>query len=77
MKNAEVGVIFQNVEQEYNGKTYWRATPWGFRSIESIAMDDYFIPDDKPLPVTYGTGFTPTSSGNDDSFSAAEDDIPF
>lgn len=74
VKGAEVGVIYQNTEREYEGKTSWRALPWGFRSIESIATGDYFIPDDKPLPDTYGTAF---NNGNNDSFSAAEDDIPF
>lgn len=75
VKGAEVGIVFQNTESKYNGKTSWRALPWGFRSIESIATGDYFIPEDKPLPTTYGTAFEPTSSA--DSFSAAEDDIPF
>ena len=74
VKSAEVGVVYQNVEHEYNGKTYWRTEPWGFRSIESIATDDYYVPDDKPL--TAGTGFS-TVSGSADTFSAAEDDIPF
>lgn len=72
VKGAEVGVIYQLTEREYNGKTSWRALPWGFRSIESIAKGDYFVPDDKPLPQTYGTAFS-----NVDSFSAAEDSIPF
>ena len=75
VKGAEVGIIFQDVENEFNGKTSWRAQPWGFRSIESVASGDYFIPDDKPLPVTYNSGFQPTTSA--DSFNAAEDDIPF
>lgn len=74
VKGAEVGVIYQSVEHEYNGKTSWRAEPWGFRSIESIATGDFFVPDDKPLPDTYGTAF---NNGSNDSFSAAEDDIPF
>lgn len=79
VKSAEVGVIFQNVESEYNGKTRWEATPWGFRSIATVAGGDYFVPDDKPLKEisTYGTGFVPTSAGSADSFSAADDDIPF
>lgn len=91
LKGAEVGIVFQNVESEYNGESRWRAEPWGFRSIVSIANGDYFIPDDKSLPTTYGTGFTaadastvtdmfgvsPTYSGSADSFNAAEDDIPF
>lgn len=75
VKGAEVGVVFQNVESEYNGESRWRAQPWGFRSIESIASGDYFVPDDKPLSTTYNTGFEPTTSA--DSFRAAEDDIPF
>lgn len=75
IKGAEVGVVYQNVEQEYNGGTSWRAVPWAFRSIESIATGDYFVPEDKPLPTTYNTGFEPTTSA--DSFSAAEDSIPF
>lgn len=75
VKGAEVGVVFQNVEREYNGKTSWRTLPWGFRSIESIATNDYYVPDDKPLPDTHGTGFT--SSTDVDSFNAASDDIPF
>ena len=75
LNGAEVGIIFQDVESEYNGKTSWRAEPWGFRSIASIATGNYFVPDDKELPATSGTGFVPTSSA--DSFNAAEDDIPF
>lgn len=79
--NAEVGVVYQSVEQEYNGKTSWRAIPWGFRSVQSIESGDFFVPDDKPLPQksNYG-GFNPMpTTGNSyvDSFSAANDDIPF
>lgn len=72
---AEVGVVFQNVESEYNGESSWRAVPWAFRSIASIASGEYFVPDDKPLPTTFNTGFEPITSA--DSFNAAEDDIPF
>lgn len=75
VKGAEVGIIFQNVENEFNDKVSWRAQPWAFRSIEAIASGDYFIPEDKPLPATYKSGFQPTT--NADSFNAAEDDIPF
>ena len=76
LKNAEVGIVFQRVEHEYNGKASWRTEPWGFRSIEAVASGECYIPDDKPLPVTQGTGFS-QPSGSADSFSAAEDDIPF
>lgn len=77
LKGAEVGVIYQMVENEWEGKTYWRAQPWGFRSIEAVATGDYFQPDDKPLPEadTTGTGFV--STGSADSFNAVMDDLPF
>lgn len=49
LKNAQVGVIFQNQEQEYNNKTYWRAVPWSFRSVEVIDSGKFYVPKDKPL----------------------------
>lgn len=73
VKGAEVGIVFQDVENEYNGKTTWRAQPWGFRSIESIATGDYFVPEDKPLPETYGTGFAETN----DTFDSQLASLPF
>ena len=77
LKDAEVGVVYQSVEDEYEGKTRWKTVPWGFRSIEAIATNDYFVPDDKPLPSVDGSGTGFTAFGSADSFSAAEDDIPF
>lgn len=75
VEGAEVGVVYQRVEEEYNGESRWKTLPWAFRSIESIASGDYFVPEDKELPTTYNTGFSPVTSA--DSFSAAKDDIPF
>lgn len=51
LEGAMVGVVYQNQEQEYNGKRYWRAVPWSFRNIDSIREGDYFVPDDKALQV--------------------------
>ena len=75
LKNAQVGIVFRNEENEYNDKYYWRAVPFFFRSVETIEKGDYQIPKDKPaqkiaLPVRPLTDIP-------DSFSAAEDDIPF
>lgn len=79
IKDAEIGIIFQNQESEYNGKTSWRAVPWGCRSVEAIESGDYFVPDDKPLPQEQNTGFNNFSTPNPnlDSFAQAEDDLPF
>ena len=59
LRGALVGVIYQNQEKEYEGKTSWRAVPWGFRDIEAIRSGDYFVPKDKELPKqnnSYGYG---------------------
>ena len=77
LKDAEVGIVFQSVECEYEGNTSWQTLPWGFRSIEAIATGDFFIPDEKPLDETSGTAFSESDSRSVDTFKAAEDDIPF
>lgn len=50
LEGAMVGVIYQNQEQEYNGKRYWRAVPWTYRNVDSIREGDFFVPEDKALP---------------------------
>lgn len=71
LKNAELGIVFQNVESEYNGKTRWESVPWGCRSVEAIETDDYFVPDDKPYEPKQNSG----SFGG--GFNATTDDLPF
>lgn len=73
LKGAKLGIIFRREEHEYQGATSWRTIPWGFRSVETIEKGAFNVPEDKALPGSIsGTGFTEV-----DSFSAAEDDIPF
>ena len=73
LKGAKVGVIFRREENEYNGRTFWKTKPIGFRAMQRILDGDFTVPDDKPLGNPYaGTGFESA-----DSFAAAEDDIPF
>lgn len=72
LKNAEIGIVYQNVEQEYEGKRSWRAVPWGCRSVESIESGEYFVPDDKPLPEKKkSVGFEA------DSFEQLDESLPF
>lgn len=49
LNGAMVGIIFQRVEDEYEGKARWKTIPWSFRSVDSIRNGDFFVPDDKPL----------------------------
>ena len=71
LKDAQLGIIFRREEHEYMNTRSWRTVPVWFRSVDSVRAGDYTIPDDKPLPQITGTLDIP------DSFSAAEDDIPF
>lgn len=68
LANAEVGVVYQNVEDEYNGKTRWKTIPWCFRSVQSIVDGDFFVPDDKPLEK---------KESATDSFATLESELPF
>lgn len=76
-----------------DGKNHWSTKPFFFRSVEKIESGDWTVPEDRPLPEMvgygasgYGSNLATSASnlfGNDipvsevDSFSAAEDDIPF
>ena len=71
LKDAQLGIIFRREEHEYMNTRSWRTVPVWFRSVDSVRAGDYTVPDDKPLPQITGTLDIP------DSFSAAEDDIPF
>lgn len=71
LKDAKVGIVFRREEHEYMNQTSWRTVPFRFRSVETIQGGNYTVPDDKPL--------ISQSDFNSivDTFSAAEDDIPF
>lgn len=71
LAGAQLGIIFRREEHEYMNTKSWRTVPVWFRSVDSVRAGDYTVPDDKPLPQITGTLDIP------DSFSAAEDDIPF
>lgn len=75
VKDSEVGVIYQRVEDEYNGKTSWKTRPWAFRSISAIASGDYYVPDDKPYEPKNSGGYA--SDSYPSSFSATDDSVPF
>lgn len=86
-----VGVLYQREEYEgSDGKNHWSTKPKWYRDVETIRSGRYTKPEDVPLSETYGTGFSevssavtdmfgvePTFTGQTDTFSAAEDDIPF
>lgn len=87
-----VGVLYQREEYEGDdGKIRWSTKPKWFRDVETIRSGKFTKPEDKPLPETYGTGFTaadassindmfgvaPTYNDGANNFSAADDPLPF
>lgn len=82
VKSAEIGIVFQRKEKEYNGKTSWQTVPWACRSVETILSGDYFVPEDKPLE-SQNNGYNSVSgaynsgSAGNNGFNATGDDIPF
>ena len=79
-----VGVIFGREEfKGKDGKAHWATKPRWYRSVEAIQNGDYEVPNDVFLnngSNSYNNSFNSSDLfGNSgaDSFSAAEDDIPF
>lgn len=83
-----IGVIFGREEFEGNdGKTHWATKPRWYRSVQDIESGNYEVPEDAYLEpsepdfnsnVSSLFGNVPvTETSGVDSFSAAEDDIPF
>lgn len=73
-----VGVLYQREEYEGNdGKNHWSTKPKWFRDVETIREGKFTVPEDRPLPDTYGTGFSETGSfgsfGSSASFDASRD----
>ena len=71
LKDAQVGIIFRREEHEYLNVTSWRTVPFGFRSVKAIEDGTFNVPEDKP--IVKQADFAAVV----DTFSAAEDDIPF
>ena len=88
LKGKLVGIIFGREEVEFeNGDTAMVTKPKFYRSVETIENGNYETPKDEmlepsaPSALAQGAsalfGNMPVTETNFDSFSAAEDDIPF
>lgn len=84
LKGAVVGIIFGREEVKFSdGRTAMITKPKFYCSTESIESGNYRVPDDEYLEptasdiATSASALFGTSVAEVDSFSAAEDDIPF
>lgn len=84
LKGAYVGIIFGREEVAFDdGRTAWVTKPKYYRSVDTIQSGNYDVPEDKYLEPSAPTmdevsslfGDAPVSEV--DTFSAAEDSIPF
>lgn len=75
-KNKKIGVVYGEVEEEYNGEVKTRHRIRWF--CEDAKVDSQNIPDKKYLPVSASK---PTAKPNDDGFmdvpAGTDEDIPF
>ena len=49
LKGKKCGVVLQNKEWEFNGKTGWSAVPYSICSIDAVEDGTFYMPKDKPL----------------------------
>lgn len=78
LKGLKAGMIFQDKEWSYNGKTGFTAQPYGLKSIEDIRAGKFKVPKPKQLSNTSASAPTYGNSNADD-FAEIEDDgdLPF
>lgn len=62
LSGKSVGIIFRNVEWEYNGKTGWVTRPFRACSIDTVYDGSYNLPEDKPLKNAAAPTFYPVET---------------
>ena len=75
LKGAKIGMIFQDRQWEYNGKTGFTAQPYTLISLEALRSGEFKIPEPKYLSSAAQNAST-SPAAYQDAFSA-DDDLPF
>lgn len=75
LKGAKIGMIFQDRQWEYQGKTGWTAQPYALISLGDLREGNFTIPEPKYLSGTSQSAST-SPAAYQDAFSA-DDDLPF
>lgn len=69
LKGAKIGMIFQDRQWEYQGKTGWTAQPYALISLGNLRAGEFEIPESKHL-ANAPQGYT-------DVPDLSDDDLPF
>ena len=75
LKGAKIGMIFQDRQWEYQGKTGWTAQPYGLISLGNLRAGEFEIPKPKSLGVAAQSASD--SFGYSDAPDLTDDDLPF
>ena len=75
LKGAKIGMIFQDRQWEYQGKTGWTAQPYALISLGDLREGNFAFPEPKYLSGTSQSAST-SPAAYQDAFSA-DDDLPF
>lgn len=77
LKGLIIGCLFQLQEWEWEGRSGWKAQPYGFIDAEKIRSGDFKVP--KPRPLKGKTSTPPASNNSLADFEEviADSDLPF
>lgn len=75
LKGAKIGMIFQEKEWEYQGKTGFTAQPYGLITLEKLRAGEFEIP--KPKCLSTAAQSASDSFGYSDAPALTDDDLPF
>ena len=78
LKGKKCGVVLQDKEWEFNGKTGWTAVPYSICSVESVRNNTFYMPKAKALQYNSG-GYTNSAPVKPDfeEVGADDSDLPF
>lgn len=74
LKGARVGMIFQDKEWDYQGKTGFTAQPYGLITLEKLREGNFTLPEPKLLGTTQNDS---DSFGFNGAPVLTDDDLPF
>lgn len=78
LKGLVIGCLFQLQEWEWEGRSGWKAQPYGFADAEKIRSGDFKVP--KPRPLKGKASSAPATNNNslaDFEEIIADSDLPF
>ena len=77
LKNKKCGVVLQDKEWEFNGKTGWSAIPYSICSVEAIKNNSFYMPSPKALN---GSGYAASVPAQTSAYTPLDEsdlDLPF